>query len=90
MFFSCDNVHALSKIGRTPGHGKCGIGRTPGHGKCEIGRTPGHGKVQDRALLIEGGGYSKGRDRLTCPAQPGHGGKRRDSPEERVSSAKLT
>ena len=33
------------------------------------------------------GGYSKGSDRLTCPAQPGHGGKRRDSPEERVSSA---
>ena len=26
-------------------------------------------------------------DRLTCTAQPGHGGKRRDSPEERVSSA---
>ena len=54
---ACDNVHALSKIGRTPGHGKCGIGRTPGHGKCEIGRTPGHGKVQDRALLIEGGDW---------------------------------
>ena len=33
------------------------------------------------------GGCSKGSDRLTCPAQPGHGGKRRDSPEERVSSA---
>ena len=33
------------------------------------------------------GGYSKGSDRLTCTAQPGHGGKRRDSPEERVSSA---
>ena len=33
------------------------------------------------------GGYSKGSARLTCPAQPGHGGKRRDSPEERVSSA---
>ena len=32
-------------------------------------------------------GYSKGSDRLTCTAQPGHGGKRRDSPEERVSSA---
>ncbi len=32
------------------------------------------------------GGYSKGSDRLTCTAQPGHGGKRRDSPEERVSS----
>ena len=27
-----------------------------------------------------------GHDRLTCPAQPGHGGKRRDSPEGRVSS----
>ena len=38
----------------------------------------------------ENGGYSKGSDRLTCTAQPGHGGKRRDSPEERVSSAKLT
>ena len=33
------------------------------------------------------GGYSKGRNRLTCTAQPGHGSKRRDSPEERVSSA---
>ena len=33
------------------------------------------------------GGYSKGSDRLTCTAQPGHGGKRRDSSEERVSSA---
>ena len=29
----------------------------------------------------------KGRNRLTCPAQPGHGGKRRDSRKERVSSA---
>ena len=29
----------------------------------------------------------KGSDWLTCTAQPGHGGKRRDSPEERVSSA---
>ena len=29
-----------------------------------------------------------GHDRLTCPAQPGHGGKRRDSPEGRVSSVK--
>ena len=28
-----------------------------------------------------------GHDRLTCPAQPGHGGKRRDSPEGRISSA---
>ena len=27
-----------------------------------------------------------GYDRLTCPAQPGHGGKRRDSPKGRVSS----
>ena len=35
----------------------------------------------------ERGGYSKGSHRLTCTAQPGHGGKRRDSPEERVSSA---
>ena len=26
-------------------------------------------------------------NRLMCPAQPGHGGKRRDSPEGRVSSA---
>ena len=33
------------------------------------------------------GSYSKGSDRLTCPAQPGHGVKRRDSSEERVSSA---
>ena len=32
-------------------------------------------------------GCSKGSDILTCPAQPGHGGKRRDSSEERVSSA---
>ena len=29
-----------------------------------------------------------GHDRLTCPAQPGHGGKRRDSPEGRVSSVR--
>ena len=43
--------------------------------KCVIGRREGNG------------GYSKGSDRLTCTAQPGHGGKRRDSPEERVSSA---
>ena len=27
-------------------------------------------------------------DRLTCPAQPGHGGKRSGSPEGRVTSAK--
>ena len=33
------------------------------------------------------GGCSKGSSRLTCTAQPGHGGKRRDSSEERVSSA---
>ena len=35
------------------------------------------------------GGYSKGSDRLTCTAQRStvHGGKRRDSSEERVSSA---
>ena len=32
-------------------------------------------------------GLARGSDRLTCTAQPGHGGKRRDSPEERVSSA---
>ena len=31
-------------------------------------------------------GCSEGSDRLTCPAQPVHGGKRRDSPEGRVSS----
>ena len=35
------------------------------------------------------GGYSKGSNRLTCTAQPGHGSKRRDSPEERVSSATI-
>ena len=26
-------------------------------------------------------------DRLTCPAQPGHGGKRSDSPERGITSA---
>ena len=31
---------------------------------------------------------SKGSDRLTCTAQPGHGGKRSGSPEGRVTSAK--
>ena len=36
-----------------------------------------------RALLPEIGE----RARLTCPAQPGHGGKRRDSSKGRVSSA---
>ena len=30
---------------------------------------------------------SGGGNRLTCPAQPGHGGKRRDSSKGRVSSA---
>ena len=41
----------------------------------------------DIGVLEDTGGYSKGSYRLTCTAQPGHGGKRRDSPEERVSSA---
>ena len=41
----------------------------------------------DIGVLEDTGGYSKGSYRLTCTAQPGHGGKRRDSPEEGVSSA---
>ena len=38
------------------------------------------------------GGFLQGEDRLTCPAQPGHGGKRSDSPERGITSAvtKLT
>ena len=40
--------------------------------------------VQQKKHLTDG--YSKGSDRLTCTAQPGHGGKRRDSLFRRVSS----
>ena len=54
-------------------------------------RWPGVRTIYDRALrTIDDRAYAlsrKGRDRLTCTAQPGHGGKRRDSPKERVSSA---
>ena len=37
--------------------------------------------LQAEAGLALKAGFSKGRDRLTCSAQPGHGGKRSDSPE---------
>ena len=60
------------------------LDKIPRRFKWELGMTQswswlGSGRVQ--------GGFSKGRDQLTCPAQPGHGGRRSGSPERRVTSA---
>ena len=45
-------------------------------------------RVSESTGNMRGDGAPRG-DRFTCPAQPGHGGKRRDSPKGRVSSAKM-
>ena len=45
---------------------------------------------QDKSLSIGREWFLQGEDRLTCPAQPGHGGKRSDSPEGESRLPKLS
>ena len=69
----CHDKDSRRVIESSEGHRELGgSGRVLSEGQGEISLT---------------GGYSKGSYRLTCTAQPVHGGKRRDSPEEGVPSA---
>ena len=43
--------------------------------------------LQAEAGLALKAGFSKGRDRLTCSAQPDHGGMRSDSPRGGITTA---